>query len=500
LKLQSEDSTPHPFIHRHSQMPDSSNVLKMLQKRYGLHWRIADPISYSHAAERIGVAALDWSTLPDLGAVVLLTCAFASVARRSTAQASGLWLTGWVMITLHFAAFMFLSAPGALGAAAQFVGLAALVWAGVLFMWAAVPYHGELSSRYMLAVLLGTNTLYVGLVSIGPSASWALAPAAALFCILPLALALLALRQLNHPLRWVVVTLYSSLTIFLLIFQHRSGNGADLALHAVLFTVYLGCCIHFWYAYRRATTGALITIAGFLAWAAVFVVSPSIAAFLPNLHLESEVWNLPKYVVAVGMILLLLEDQIEHNKFLALHDELTGLPNRRLFQDRLASALERARRSGAQTALLLVDLNHFKQVNDTFGHHVGDLLLKRVGAMFTGRVRRTDTVARTGGDEFSIILEEPTTRKDAEGVGHSLIQLLCEPLELDDRTVRIGASVGIAVFPEDALTTESLCIAADLRMYGDKHESKRPGQPARPHPPQRPPMAEAQTGLHREWR
>jgi len=72
------------------------------------------------------------------------------------------------------------------------------------------------------------------------------------------------------------------------------------------------------------------------------------------------------------MILILLEDQIEHNRFLALHDELTGLPNRRLFADRLASALERARRTGSQAALLLIDLDQFKQVNDTMGHHIGD--------------------------------------------------------------------------------------------------------------------------------
>ena len=152
----------------------------------------------------------------------------------------------------------------------------------------------------------------------------------------------------------------------------------------MFFTVYFGCCIHFWYAYRRATAGAFITIAGFFAWASVFVVGPLIVALFPNVHLESEVWNLPKYVVAVGMILLLLEDQIEHNKYLALHDELTGLPNRRLFQDRLASALERARRTGSQAALLLVDLDHFKQVNDTVGHHIGDVLLKRVSDALRG--------------------------------------------------------------------------------------------------------------------
>jgi diguanylate cyclase len=415
---------------------------------------------------------LDWGKLPDVGAVALLTCAFASVARRGFTAVSGLWLTGWLLIELHFLAFMFLPLRGAWGADAEFLGLVALVWAGITFMWACVPYHGEPSSRWMLGALVGTNTLYMVLLCFAPNGCWALAPAAALLGILPLAVALAAVRRFNHPLRWSLVSLYGGLSAFLLAVENQPGNGSDLALNAVFFTVYFGCGIHFWYTYRRATTGALITIAGFLAWAAVFVAAPGISTFFPSLHPESEVWNLPKYVVAVGMILLLLESQIEHNKYLALHDELTGLPNRRLFQDRLTGALERAHRSGKQVALLLIDLDHFKQVNDTAGHHVGDVLLKRVGEIFLGRMRRSDTVARTGGDEFSVILEDPTCREDAERVGHSLIQLLNEPLDLNGHTVRVGASVGIAVYPEDAFSAESLCIAADRRMYTDKNATR----------------------------
>ncbi len=404
------------------------------------------------------------------------------------------------MIALHFLAFLFMSVPGILGDIAQFIGLTALIWAGILFMWSAVPYREQLSSRCIFAALLGTTALYVGLSTISPTASRALIPAAVLLVALPLMLiTLLALRRLNHPLRWVTFALYCALSIFLLTVQRHPGNGADWPLNGVLFTVYFGCCINFWYAYRRASAGAFVTIAGFLAWASVFVMGPTLEVLLPNLHLESEVWNLPKYVAAVGMILLVLEDQIEHNRFLALHDELTGLPNRRLFQDRLASALERARRSGAQAALLLVDLDQFKQVNDTFGHHVGDLLLKTVGTMFVERVRRSDTVARTGGDEFSIILEEPTNREDAERVGQSLIQLLNVPLELEDHAVRTAASVGVAVFPEDALTMESLCIAADLRMYDEKHDSTRRNRHEHPSLSPYPPTAEAQTGLHSDW-
>jgi len=419
---------------------------------------------------------LDWSKLPDFGAIALLACAFASVARRNQTPVSRLWLTGWIMIALHFAAFMFIPTRGNGGTIAIFTGLVALVWAGLLFIWASVPYRTLPSSGWTLAALLSTNTLYIGLISITPVASRALTPAAVLIGIAPLAVTLLSLRKFNHPMRWAVVMLYGALALFLLAVQHRSGNGPDLALNAVLFTVYLGWSIHFWYTYRQATTGAFITIAGFFSWALVFVIAPGISAFLPGFHLESEVWNLPKYVVAVGMILLLLEKQIEHNKYLALHDELTGLPNRRLFEDRLAKTLERASRSGSQVALLLVDLDRFKQVNDSLGHHVGDMLLSRVGDLFSGRVRRSDTVARTGGDEFSIILEGPTSREDPEFVSQSLIQLLKEPLNLGNHAVRIGASVGVAVFPEDASNLEALCIAADLRMYDSKHGAQGLGE------------------------
>ncbi len=192
----------------------------------------------------------------------------------------------------------------------------------------------------------------------------------------------------------------------------------------------------------------------------------------PTAVIDGEVWNLPKYVVAVGMILLLLEDQIEHNRYLALHDELTGLPNRRLFLDRLGLSLERARRMESKAALLVIDLNHFKQVNDTLGHHAGDLLLKEVSSIFSSRVRRSDTVARTGGDEFSLILEEPTNRSNAKLVAKSLMQMLEEPLQVGEHTVKVGASIGVALFPDDAKDIESLCIAADLRMYDDKYESR----------------------------
>ena len=441
---------------------------------------------------------VNWTELPDLAAVGLLAGAFASVARHNQTHVSKTWLTGWLMIALHFAAFLFLSAPGVWGVLSITVGLSALTWAGLLFMWASVPYRQEASSQWMLISLLAANTLYLALAVVGGVPGWTLSASATLFGVLPLGTALVTRKRLDSPVRWTVIVLYCALSVFLLIFQNRPGNGSELALNGVLFTVYFGCCIHFWFAYRRATTGAFITIAGFLAWASVFAIAPSMHAFLPAVHVESEVWNLPKFLVAIGMILLLLEDQIQHNQHLALHDHLTGLPNRRLYQDRLTRALERARRLDEQTALLVIDLDRFKQVNDTLGHHVGDLVLQRVAELFSSRVRRSDTVARTGGDEFSVILEVPTSRTDAVHVGRTLIQLLSDPLQCGEHTVRIGASVGIAIFPEDAREVEALCIAADLRMYDAKHDSL--GDREQDHPRSDRPSAQLEShagaGLH----
>lgn len=417
---------------------------------------------------------MDWSNLPDLGCVLLLIYAFASASKRGQTLQSRIWLVGWILIAVHFAASMFVMKPGMIGGLSNWIELSALADAGVIFIWASLPYRQRSSSLWLMTGLLIINTIYVGLIILAPIPSWILDLTAAMYCIIPLGITLLTIQQFQRPERWVTVTLFSTLAVFLLVVQHRTG-GPFLAISGILTTVYLVCCIMFWISYQKMTTGSFITVAGFLAWSSVFVLAPVAAHLLPKAHIENETWNLPKYLVAVGMILLMLEDQIAHNRHLALHDELTGLPNRRLFEDRIENALERARRGGCEVALLLIDLNYFKQVNDTAGHHVGDELLKRVSSIFLTRVRLSDTVARTGGDEFSVILEGPVSRQQAEEVGASLKALLSEPIQVAGHTLQIGASIGLAMFPEDARAAEPLYIAADLAMYAEKYKERNPG-------------------------
>ena len=198
---------------------------------------------------------MNWSKLPDIVTVGLLASAFASVARRNSTRVSSIWLTGWLVIALHFTALLFARVPGFWGNVAELFALCSLTWAGVLFIWASVPYRDERSTRWMLAVLFLTNTLYLTVLDTNGTA-WLLNVAALLLGLGPLAVALRALPRFSHPLRWMTVVLYLALAIFLFFVQQRPNTGPDLALNGVLFTAYFDCGVHFWYKYRHATAGA----------------------------------------------------------------------------------------------------------------------------------------------------------------------------------------------------------------------------------------------------
>jgi len=153
---------------------------------------------------------------------------------------------------------------------------------------------------------------------------------------------------------------------------------------------------------------------------------------------------------------------------LAGHDPLTGLPNRRLFQDRLTRALARANRRDGHVGLIYVDMDEFKEVNDRYGHAVGDALLRAVATRLHDTVREEDTVARLGGDEFAVVLSELTTAADATEVADKLGSALSDPFQHDAVELRVSASIGCAVYPTDGADADDLMRAADAAMYRGK--------------------------------
>jgi diguanylate cyclase (GGDEF)-like protein/PAS domain S-box-containing protein len=159
------------------------------------------------------------------------------------------------------------------------------------------------------------------------------------------------------------------------------------------------------------------------------------------------------------------EEQIKH---LAYHDALTNLPNRLLFKDRLTVALSHAQREGAQLAVLFLDLDRFKVINDSLGHNIGDQLLQAVAARVQACVRDSDTVARLGGDEFTVLLPRLNRADDAAPVAAKIIEAVRYPFHIEGREFFITTSIGISLFPEDGTDAESLIKNADTAMYQAK--------------------------------
>ena len=163
-----------------------------------------------------------------------------------------------------------------------------------------------------------------------------------------------------------------------------------------------------------------------------------------------------------------LQEQVE---YMARHDQLTGLPNRFLFQDRLAQALVQSKRRKAQFALLYLDLDEFKAVNDSFGHEAGDTLLSVVGQRLLRCVRESDTVARMGGDEFTVVLSDIEGAENASHVAGLIVEDLGQPIAtLPGQTTTIGASIGITLYPQDGQDAALLLAKADRALYQAKRQ------------------------------
>lgn len=152
----------------------------------------------------------------------------------------------------------------------------------------------------------------------------------------------------------------------------------------------------------------------------------------------------------------------------ANYDALTQLPNRNLFQDRLAQAITHAERAGTRVALMFIDLDHFKWVNDTLGHEAGDKLLQEAAVRLKNCVRKEDTIARIGGDEFTVILQDIQQNNDVDVIALKLLTSLLEPFQLADQEAFVSGSIGITLFPDDGINVESLLKNADTAMYQAK--------------------------------
>lgn len=260
---------------------------------------------------------------------------------------------------------------------------------------------------------------------------------------------------------------------------------ALIGVQSLLFTVALLSGSFVLHRQRRASSFALL-----LAVSVVYAVL-KLSTFLLSIAWLSKpeliayplmfgiVELLLQFGLGLAMIISLLEDEreaatlaaseIEH---LAYHDGLTGLPNRALFSDRLVIALTHAQRHGSRIALLFIDLDQFKDVNDSLGHSSGDTILRLAALRIRETVRREETVARFGGDEFTVVLYNVEPPQEASRVAQKLLEVIRKPMAVGAREIVVTASIGISMYPGDATDAESLVKNADNAMYRAKERGR----------------------------
>jgi len=408
---------------------------------------------------------LNFNVLPAVIALAVLVTVFAAIRRQQTKQRVNLWLAGWALILLRSLVEFVPSSVVWTAQIERAIGLCAMLMASVAFVVSVAPQATTWRRQAVISLVLGIPALAYSTAIV-----WGVDANRFYYAVVVLGL-FAVLRMLwswyQELTPYVVCIGMALFGLAAFVWWSIAAGHPDYGVLLILASLNFFAGGLYWYRFRRPSAGVLATVFGFVAWGCTFPALILLATFAPSVRVESETWNIPKYLVAVGMIVTLLEEQIAASEHLAYHDELTGLPNRRLLQDRLVQALARADRTGCHVAVLLLDLDDFKEINDTFGHRIGDAALQQVVARLSSRMRSSDTLARTGGDEFTIV-SEIATAEGAQALASAMESALVLPLSVEGELIRTGVSVGYALYPEDGADPTDLCAAADKAMYAAK--------------------------------
>ncbi|WP_353070165.1 GGDEF domain-containing protein [Tunturibacter empetritectus] len=408
---------------------------------------------------------MNFAFLPDLLALLILIVILVLLRKRHPQERADLWLLGLFFTLVEAAAHTFYAPNGPPQKILHVIVMDCYLLTGMIFVWASGVNPVSKSARLLY---LGLNALpllalctvyglhlYTGI---------AFFPCMAAGMVVGVSTSLYLRRSLTVAVLHVCAWMAMGYLI------HLSDYRA--AVYWSLCCVYATAALNFQRRLPAGSTGRLAIVTGFTIWSLCLLLHPWIVQYRAYADIASHIWNMQKSLISIGMILVMLEEQISSNEWLALHDELTGLPNRRLLADRLTMAIDRADRTGSRLALIILDLNGFKKINDTMGHQIGDQVLLEVSMNLRRGVRASDTLARLGGDEFVIVAADV---EPEQGLGHLLESVrgaLEQPLMMEGKPMVVSASVGMAVYPQDAQDSIRLLRVADQRMYASKH---RPG-------------------------
>ena len=410
-------------------------------------------------------------SIPDIAGMLVLMGVLAWLRERYRDSTVDLWMLGLTFILIESFAAAFFGGSHLLDRVGHVVAMQAYVLAAVTFGWAAREdrLFGPMRLPLLLppaAPIFFLATLYGAGVAVS---RWYLAVAVtAVFVGFVYIVFLLRARRI---FRSALLAIHFAIWIPITAMAYQ-GRVRGLVYWG-LGCFYLIVALSFRRRARCDGIGGFVIVAGFVIWALCFFIHPSLRGDAYFNRLLDQVATMQKFFVVIGMLLALLERQTRRREDEAMHDVLTGLPNRRLFDDRLSQALDRARRTGRSTAVFIIDLNGFKQINDTCGHSTGDTILRSAGCALKVKIRSSDTLARWGGDEFSVIVNDIQRREDCERIAETMRRAVASVVIPSDCADPLTGSVGFALFPQDADGPATLCQLADRRMYDEKKAGVR---------------------------
>ena len=400
--------------------------------------------------------------LPDLSALAILVVILALVRRRHSDARADAWLLGLFFTLVEAAAHTMYAPQGMPDRVLHLVVLDCYLLAGLVFNWAAGDQNVPRSARVAYLSLNGLTLFAVtSLYGWNVRVPGVYIPAVVVGMVVGVASSILIRRKARYALLMI-----AGWGILGMLIAHQHIRPA---IYWSLACLYATAAINFQRRLDRRSTGKLAIVTGFSIWALNFLLHPWIISYHPAFaDIASHVWNMQKSLISIGMILVMLEEQVSTNEWLALHDELTGLPNRRLFAARLTSAIDQTDRNRSHLALVVLDVNDFKKINDTLGHVAGDQVLREVSAMLRKSIRASDTVARLGGDEFIIVATDMTNEPSVERFTESLRNAIERPMTINEQAMVVNVSIGYAIYPSDAKDATKLLRLADQRMYASK--------------------------------
>jgi diguanylate cyclase len=416
---------------------------------------------------------MNYLLLPDLAAMTLLLGILYFLRRRHPRESVNLWLIGLLFIFLEAFIHAAYPPPGMLRTIAHIVALNFFYIAGGIFLWASG--RDIFQRRSLLLYLVINSAPCIALLVIYGLAlhdAWVYHIASMCGLCIGVVSTFAIARTFNLGRAWLLLLVQCC--TWTAVWYFASIHDFREAAYFVLFVLYFVTAVVFQLSLPRKSLGKVAIVIGFVVWSLVFLVH----SWVSNHHgydaIADEIWNLQKFLVTIGMLLVLLEQQVASNEWYAFHDHLTGLPNGRLFEDRLAAAIHQSQSNGTRTALLMIDLDGFKLINDSHGHDVGDELLRQISRSLRSAIRVSDTLARLGGDEFIIISTDLPSDQPADTITENstvrIAAALRKPVDINGIALTVSGSVGVALYPDDTTDEVILRRLADQRMYERKRQ------------------------------